>query len=1058
MSAGTSPIRVVAFSGHSPMHASVSTHPRRGRLETALIFITISALSLLLGGRSALALNPSLDVSQYAHTAWTARDGFSLGTIFAMAQTPDGYLWLGGEFGLFRFDGVRSVPWQPPAGQQLPAAPYSLLVSRDGTLWIGTFAGLLTLKDGKLTARPEVGGQFVTSLVEDHEGTVWAGLLGSAIGNGGRLCAFRKSSSVCYGEDGAFGSFVWAVYEDSSGTFWAGADSGLWRWRPGPPKRYAMSNVRIDDLSNGEDGRVLIAMRGAGLKHLVGDKLEPYPIRSATNPDAVLPDQEVDSNKLLRDRDGGLWVGTHGRGLIHVHQGRTDVFTKADGLSGNIIAGLFEDREGDIWVSTAQGIDRFRELPVATISSRQGLSSDEVNSVLGATDGSVWIGTHDGLTRWNHGQAKVYRKANGLPDDRVQSLYEDDRGRIWMFTGKGLAYFKDGRFAATDTMQARQVGSITGDKAGNLWLSGDADFSHLREGHLVQQVPWSALGRKQPASVLVFDRGRGGIWLSFWNDGGVIYFKDGRVQASYSTTDGLGKGHVAGLQLDRQGALWASTQGGFSRIKDGRVATLTTRNGLPCDAIHWSVEDDERSFWLYTACGLVRITRPELDAWIADPNRRIQTRVWDAADGVMLRMFSPVTFRPSVTKATDGKLWLLMGEGIQVVDPHHLGDNKLPPPVHVEQIVADHKIYWQNLPGSTVAKLRLPPRTRDVQIDYSALSLVAPEKVHFKYKLEAQDADWKEVVNDRQAQYTNLPPGSYRFRVVACNNSGVWNDTGDSLEFSIAPAYWQTSWFRAICVAGLLALLWAAYQWRLRHLHHQFEMTLDARVDERTRIARDLHDTLLQSFHGVLLRLQTVSQLLRERPIEAQQKLDSTIDEVAEAITEGRDAVQGLRESTVQDHDLAGAISTLGEELATDSTGPRPGFRVAVEGEARNLHPIVRDEIYRIAAEALRNAFQHAEARQVEVEIRYDDEQFRFRVRDDGKGMDPLVLSRQSGDGHYGLRGMRERATLIGGKLVVWSEVDAGTELELLVPASAAYTTARRRSWLSRKLAGRAKD
>jgi signal transduction histidine kinase len=241
-------------------------------------------------------------------------------------------------------------------------------------------------------------------------------------------------------------------------------------------------------------------------------------------------------------------------------------------------------------------------------------------------------------------------------------------------------------------------------------------------------------------------------------------------------------------------------------------------------------------------------------------------------------------------------------------------------------------------------------------------------------------------------------------------------------------------------------------------LHHQFEMTLDARVDERTRIARDLHDTLLQSFHGVLLRLQTVSQLLRERPIEAQQKLDSTIDEVAEAITEGRDAVQGLRESTVQDNDLAGAISTLGEELATDSTSPRPGFRVAVEGEARSLHPIVRDEIYRIAAEALRNAFQHAEARQVEVEIRYDDEQFRFRVRDDGKGMDPVVLSRQSGDGHYGLRGMRERATLIGGKLVVWSEVDAGTELELLVPASAAYTTARRSSWLSRKLAGRAKD
>jgi ligand-binding sensor domain-containing protein len=237
ISAGASPIRIIEVSGHSPAHQRSLHIPSGGVWKTALIFITISALSLLFGGRSTLALNPSLDVSQYAHTAWTARDGFSLGTIFAMAQTPDGYLWLGGEFGLSRFDGVRSVPWQPPAGQQLPAAPYSLLVSRDGTLWIGTFAGLVTLKDGKLTPRPEVRKQFVTSLLEDHEGTVWAGLLNDASGNPGRLCAFRNGSSLCYGEDGAFGKFVWSLHEDGSGTLWAGAESGLWRWQPGPPRR-----------------------------------------------------------------------------------------------------------------------------------------------------------------------------------------------------------------------------------------------------------------------------------------------------------------------------------------------------------------------------------------------------------------------------------------------------------------------------------------------------------------------------------------------------------------------------------------------------------------------------------------------------------------------------------------------------------------------------------------------------------------------------------------------------------------------------------------------------
>jgi signal transduction histidine kinase len=367
-------------------------------------------------------------------------------------------------------------------------------------------------------------------------------------------------------------------------------------------------------------------------------------------------------------------------------------------------------------------------------------------------------------------------------------------------------------------------------------------------------------------------------------------------------------------------------------------------------------------------------------------------------------------------------------------------------------------MYWQNLPGAAASNVRLPARTRDLQIDYTALSLTAPEKAHFKYRLAGQDNDWREVVNDRDVQYSNLGPGTYRFRVIACNNSGVWNEQGDSLEFSIAPAYYQANWFRALCVFLTLALVWAAYQWRLRQLRHQFALTLEARVGERTRIARDLHDTLLQSFHAVLLRLQTVSQLLRERPAEAPGELDSTINEVAEAITEGRDAVQGLRESTVQENDLARAISTLGEELASDSSGDRPQFRVAVEGATRNLHPIIRDEIYRIAGEALRNAFRHAQSHKVEVEVRYDDEQFRLSVRDDGRGIDPAFLSRQGSDGHFGLRGMRERATLIGGKLTVWSEVEAGTEVELRVPAGLAYASAPRVSWLSRAFAGKTKD
>jgi signal transduction histidine kinase/ligand-binding sensor domain-containing protein len=977
-----------------------------------------------------------------------------------MAQTPDGYLWFGTEFGLVRFDGVRKVVWQPPAGQQLPdKGAYSLLVTRDGTLWIGTFSGLATWDGAKLTRYPELDGRFVTSMLEDREGTVWAGLLGNRADTPtGQLCAIRSGHAQCYLNEGAFGGFVWGLSEDSSGALWAGAESGLWRWKPGTPKRYPMPQMRISDLTRGDDRGLLVAVNGAGLQQFTGDRVESYPIRDAIDPKKVLRDYDVDSNKLLRDRNGGLWIGTVQRGLIHVQNGRADVFRESDGLSGDIVMSLFEDREGNIWVATTGGIDRFRELPVTAISAKQGLSGDLANAVVAGADGSIWMATDGGVTRWKDGHVTIFRKADGLPDDSAQSLFQDDQGQIWVFTRRGLAYLRNDRFIAVSGVPSTEVYSITGDKAGNLWLSGNRGLSHLLGGRLVEHFPWSVLGRHQQAKVIVFDRERGGIWLSFWTDGGVEYFKDGQVRASYTAADGLGKGHVPGLRFDRDGALWAATEdGGLSRIKDGHIATMTTGNGLPCNTIHWSIEDNDLSLWLYTACGLVRIARAELDVWIADPTRRIDTTVFDAADGVMLHSVAPGSFGPPFAKANDGKLWLLIAQGIGTVDPHHLPFNKVPPPVHIEQITADGKSYWQDLPGQARSKVHLPPRIRDLAIDYTALSLTAPEKTHFKYKLEGQDQDWKEVVNDRQAQYTNLPPGRYRFRVIASNNSGVWNEQGDTLEFSVDPAYYQTNWFRALCAALFLALVWAAHQWRVRQLHHEFDMTLEARVGERTRIARELHDTLLQSAHGVLLRFQTVSELLPERPMEAKERLDNAIEQTADFITEARDEVQGLRDSTVQSNDLAMAIRTLGEELTTDSTDHRPAFRVAVEGEARNLHPILRDEIYKIAAEALRNAFRHSQARQIEVEIRYDNEQFRLRVRDDGEGIDPAILSSQSSKGHYGLPGMRERATLIGGKLVVWSEVDAGTEVELRVPASTAYATVRRSSWLSRKFAGNAK-
>jgi signal transduction histidine kinase len=353
--------------------------------------------------------------------------------------------------------------------------------------------------------------------------------------------------------------------------------------------------------------------------------------------------------------------------------------------------------------------------------------------------------------------------------------------------------------------------------------------------------------------------------------------------------------------------------------------------------------------------------------------------------------------------------------------------------------------------------LRLPALIRDLQIDYTALSLVAPEKVRFRYKLEGRDADWQDADTRRRAFYSDLPPRSYRFRVAACNNSGLWNEAGTFLDFSIAPTYYQTTWFRLSCVATFLALLWALYQLRVQQLVREYNMRLDERVNERTRIARELHDSLLQGFQGLMFRLQAVRNLLPGRPSEGIQALDIALEHGDEAIAEGRDTVSGLRQSIVGESDIAQALAALAEELVSQSgNGAVPGVRVLVEGKQQELNPMLRDEIYRIAREALRNAFRHAKAQKIEAEITYGDSEFLLHVRDDGNGIDPHVTNQGARAGHWGVPGMRERAKSFGGKLEVWSEVGAGTEVELTVPAAIAYgkSEARRRFWLWGKKIG----
>ena len=988
----------------------------------------------------ASALNPSLEVSQYAHTAWTVRDGFFNGGINAIGQDREGYyLLLASEAGLLRFDGVRPTPWL--AGEQIARGDIrTVLAASDGRVWAGMASGLSSWKDGHRTDYPELAGQRVLSILQDTQGTVW--VAGYAIPTG-RLCAFRDNKADCSGMAGEFERGITSLYQSPGGELWAGAPNGLWRWRPSPPKRYSTpgpSSV-IRALAAG-GGSFLIATQG-GMRQLLDDEVRAYP---------PLVKYEFLALSLLQDREGGLWVGTE-HGLLHLRHNRVDRFARPDGLSGDTVNSIFEDREGSIWVGTDGGLDSFRDVAAASISARQGLSNAAVNSVLAARDGSIWLGTQNGLDRLKDGELTIYKRPgrsplnrqplarvvldDGLPDDNAQATFEDREGRIWVCSPHGVAYFESGRLNRVSSEPDGFVSAIAGDRSGNLWVSDEyKGLIHYSGTEKIEQWAWADLGRSDYASAMAAVPSGNGVWLGFRN-GGVAYFSRGRLLQSYATVDGSGQSPVNGLMLDADGVLWASTEGGLSRIQARTAITLTTKNGLPCNSVYWMAKGQDLSIWVYMACGLARIYQSELRAWLSNPSYVLKLMTFNGSDGVMSHSLTTVSSAvghvPSPSMAPDGKLWFSALSGASFVDPRHLPFNNLPPPVHIEEIIADHKI---------ASSRRLPPFTRDLEIDYTALSFVAPEKNRFKYKLEGYDREWVDAGNRRQAFYSSLGPKSYRFRVIASNNSGVWNETGDTLDFSIAPAYYQTTWFAALCVVAFLASIWGLYRLRIYQIQREFGAQLEGRVDERLRVARELHDTLLQSFHGLLPRFQAVYNLLPGRVADAKQVLETALDDAGKAITEARDAVQGMRSSTVVTNDLAKAVETFGEELAAHqgaTYGNAASFSAEMEGAPQDLHPILRDEIYRIAAEGLRNAFHHAQARRIEVEIRYGTRDFRVRVRDDGTGIDPSILGQEGRVGHFGLRGMRERAEQIGGKLEVWSERGAGTEIELTLPASLAY-------------------
>jgi len=986
------------------------------------------------------ALDPNLRITQYLHDFRGIQDGSAPAGISAITQTSDGYLWLASDSqGLFRFDGVRFLPWAFSVDGETIDTIVNVYGDHAGGLWVLGERKIIHVKKGAVTSHFNLDGfeQF-QHISEDPDGSLWV-VRGATADSEAPLCHISENAFKCFGKsDGVPISKINSMLADGKGGFWLGGQTALVHWHDGISKTYPIKALKsnagqqgIVGLSLGPDGALWVGILaegpGLGLAQFKGGAVTPFVTPTFDGSKVVV-------SAMILDRDGNLWAGTAGKGILRIHDNVVDQYQRTDGLSGDTVLDLFEDREGLIWAVTTNGIDSFRAPSVTVFSAREGLGTDAAAGVLASRDGTVWVANAGSLNHIKDGTVSSIRSADGLPGHQVASMLEDRAGELWVGVDDGLYLFENGRFRRLPEPNNHPLGMIvalTEDIDGNVWaecMGNPRKLVRIRDFQIREEFPASQI---PPGHSLASDP-RGGIWVGTLK-GDIALFRNGVLETKFALNPG-GSSYNREIMPMIDGSVLAGSENGLVEWRAAKVHRMTTKNGLPCNSVISFIKDQENRWWLHTGCGVVEFPDSELQRWRDNPETIVRTRVYDVLDGA--RPTGGPSFNPAAY-TSDGRVWFATGFVIEMLDPSRLLQRALPASTYVESVIVDRK----ELP--VTADLTFAPHPHDVQINYTSPTFLIPQKVKFRYHLEGYESEWHDVGARRQAFYTDLPPGKYSFRVMACNSDGVWNESAAKLDFSVAPAYYQANWFRALCGITFLALLWAMYRLRLRQLARQFNMRMQERVGERTRIARDLHDTLLQSFHGILLHFQAGINQLPEHPgeartAEARKTLEKAILQAKHAIVEGREAIQGLRSSVVETNDLALAMRTLGEELSAGANSV--AFQVHVEGAPRDLHPILRDEVYRITGEGIRNAFRHAEAKQIEVEIHYDDRQLRVRIRDDGKGIDPKLLSDDGREGHFGLRGMRERAKLIGGKLTVWSELDAGVEVELSIPAARAYT------------------
>ncbi|WP_196240332.1 sensor histidine kinase [Dyella choica] len=954
----------------------------------------------------------NIDVKQFHQTMWTERDGAPKSVVVSMAQTRDGFLWLGTESGLIRFDGAN---FDDRYTRELSSpVVYALFADPNGDLWIGlTFGGISRLHDGHIENFDihELDQSAVFAIARGPDGRLYAGATHALlVFAGGRWI----KAGVAEGYDG---TPPWWMGQ-RKGALWVITEHAAFVMRAGSshfePAQREEALLLPFDLPFGE--------------------------RLPRGPDYPF-------TPTLTDAAGALWFEKLGRGLgrfrwIDTPSGRTPVeeffpvYTDTSFGVNHFLA----DQEGNVWAATTLGIMKLSRTKFAPLSTGEYSYWPVLEPNHG---GGVWIGgLNHGLVSADTGTTKI-----DSPTPSIYCLRDDGRGTLWM-VGKDAVYGLSGGHTTTLPLppgadhKGDRCQSLTGDATSGLWLSmAQVGLFEYKNGNWIINGGQRDLPMEPATRILKDEQGR--LWFVYVRSR--LALLENNVIKLFTANDGLSVGNPLALFV-RGSTLWVSGDKAVVFFQEGRFHALHGVGGEDFAATSGILETKEGELWLNSQHGVYRIDAREIALVRADPQYQVRFERFDESDGITNGLAALIRPGPTLAQSQDGRIWVSTLAGVSWIDPKHILRNRLVPPVHVQALQAGEVDY------AVDSRPVLPKLTRNLRIDYTVASMTRPDRVHFRYQLEGVDKGWQDAGTRRSAYYTNLEPGHYTFQVIAINEDGVSSTLPGRLSFSIAPAFYQTIAFKLVCAMLALVMAWLAVLAYVRMSNERLRARMQERHNERERIARDLHDTLLQGIHGLVLNIHVANQRLpEEEPVRTQ--LDDALDRAEVILDEGRNRVSGLRTRSRQGLDRG--LAELGETLSTDHA---VAFRLVRVGEARDLEPVVDDEVRLIVREALLNAFQHAHADEVEVEIDYGFRQFSVRIRDDGVGIDANVLEKGLRPGHWGLPSMRERAANIKANLTISARPQHGTEIEVKVPAAVAYADELtvRRSWLSRLLgAGR---